>query len=107
MQIRDGDWVLHDSDPLTGRTTWLYYHPDGAVTVREDYPVESTIDLNTAQRNLAEKGWRGDYHQVASVPLNIFYSELVEASRQGDDKHISRWLNDSDNRAWRTKEGNV
>ena len=32
---------------------------------------------------------------------------MAEASRQGDDKFISKWLNSSDNLAWRTKEGRV
>ena len=107
MPIRDGEWTLFDHDVKLGRTVWARHNDDGSTTFRTDYRVDPTIDINTAQRNLAQPGWKGDYHHVASIPLNIFYDQLAEASRQGDDKYISKWLNDSDQRAWRTKDGTV
>lgn len=105
--ITDGDWRLFDYDIATERQTWVLHHGDGSMTFRTDYPVDTTIDVNTAQRNLARPDWRGDYHLVASIPPNIYHEQLHEAQRQKDDKFISRWLNDSDNAAWRTKEGRV
>jgi hypothetical protein len=107
VRIKDGDWHLVDHDLKLGRTVWARPNPDGSTTYRTDYMVQPTIDQNTAQRNLAKRDWGGDYHHIASVPLNVFHDQLAEASRQGDDKFISRWLNDSDNRAWRTKDGTV
>lgn len=105
--IRDGDWWLVSHDEKLGRTVWATENPDGSTTYRTDYRVDPLIDQNAAQRNIAGKGFKGDWHQVASVPLNVYWDQLAEASRQGDDKFISRWLNDSDNRAWRTKEGRI
>lgn len=107
MRFRDGDWDLVDHDFQLGRTVWARSNGDGTTTYRTDYRVDPTIDVNTAQRNMARKDWAGDYHHVASIPLNVYWDQLAEASRQGDDKYISRWLNDRDNRAWRTKEGRV
>lgn len=107
MKIRDGDWTLFDYDARTGRQVWQLQNPDGSVTFRTDYPAQATVDINAAQRNMARKDWLGDYHQIASIPLNVFYDQLGQASREGDDKFVSRWLNDSDNRAWRTKDGRV
>ena len=107
MKIQDGDWVLFDYDVQTGRQVWALHNDDGSTTYRTDYPVQPTIDINTAQRNLAQNHWQGDMHQIASIPLNVYYDQLAEASKQGDEKYLSKWLNDSDNRAWRTKEGNV
>ena len=107
MRIRDGDWELFSYDQQTGRQVWEIRNPDGSTTHRTDYPVQPTVDINQAQRNLGQSNWKGDYHQIASIPLNVFYDQLGQASREGDDKHISKWLNDSDNRAWRTKEGTV
>jgi len=107
MIIRDGDWRLFDYDPKLKRQVWVMDNPDGSQTWRTDYEVDPTIDINTAQRNLAQPGWKGDYHHVASIPLNVFHDQLAEASRQNDQQYISKWLNDSDNRAWRTKEGNL
>lgn len=109
MIIKDGEWSLFDHDLHTGRSVWHMF--DGEKDVyRVDYPVDATIAENKAVRNEAQKAWKGDYHRVASIPLGILHDEnlgLLEASRQGDDKYLSRWLNDSDNRAWRTKEGQV
>lgn len=107
MQIKDGDWILFDYDVQTGRQVWRLDHGDGTQTFRTDYPVQATVDTNTAQRNLARSDWQGDYHQIASIPLNIYYDQLAQASREGDDKFVNRWLNDGDNAAWRTKAGRV
>lgn len=107
MRIKDGDWTLQDYDPASGRQVWSTTNPDGSITYRTDYPVQPTIDANQAQRNMAAPGWAGDYHHVASIPLNVFWDQLGQASREGDDKYINRWLNDSSNRAWRTKEGTL
>lgn len=107
MEIRDGDWVLFDHDQKTGRTVWLRDNGDGTTTARTDYPHDALISENAEFRNSASAGWGGDWHRVASIPLNIFHDELAEASKQGDDKYMSKWLNDSDRRAWRTKEGRV
>lgn len=107
MRYRDGDWELFDYDIKTGRQVWSYDHGDGRVTYRTDYPVDPVIDENTAMRNMASSGWAGDYHKVASVPLNIFHDKIAPALDQQDEKYVSRWLNDADNAAWRTKEGRV
>ncbi len=108
-KIMDGDWMLFSYDPATGRTVWIMEEGD-KTHVRTDYPVASLIDANAQQRNMADKSWKGDWHHIASVPLNLLHDEntgLLEAVTQGDDKHVSRWLNDADNRAWRVKEGAV
>ena len=107
MKIKDGSWTLFDYDVRSGRQVWQQDNADGTTTFRTDYPVQPTVDINTAHRNMAKKDWAGDYHQIASIPLNVFHEQLGQASTAGDDKFISRWLNDSDNRAWRTKEGRV
>lgn len=107
MKIKDGDWTLYEYDVKLGRQVWYTTNPDGSWTFRTDYEVQPTIDQNQAQRNLAQAGWKGDYHQIASIPLNVYHDQLAEASQQGDDKYLSKWLNDSDNRAWRTKEGRI
>lgn len=107
MKVKDGDWTLFDYDIQTGRQVWTIQNGDGSTTFRTDYPAEATMDINQAQRNLAQPGWKGDYHQVASIPLNVYHDQLAQAAKEGDEKYMSRWLNDSDNRAWRTKEGSV
>lgn len=107
MLIKDGDWTLVTWDPKTGKQTWRRHEPDGGVTFRTDMPADETIEENLIARNAASNNWNGDWHRVASVPMNLFFARLQEAHSEGDERYISRWLNDSDNRAFRTKEGNV
>lgn len=107
MIIKDGDWTLFSHDFKMKRTVWARQNPDGSTTFRTDYAVDDTIEANRDMRNAASKGFKGDWHKVASIPLNVYYNQLHQASLQDDKAFISRWLNDSDNAAWRTKEGRV
>lgn len=107
MIIRDGDWLLFDHDVKLGRTIWRRDNGDGTETWRTDYAVDDSVSVNTAQRNMAAAGWKGDYHHVSSISPGVYWDKLHEAVQQGDDKYVSRWLNDGDNRAWRTKDGRV
>lgn len=109
MIIRDGDWSLFDYDPQTGRQVWVMEDGDRQL-FRIDYPVGGMVEENKTWRNMAESNWKGDYHRVASIPLNLLHDEntgLNKAWLQGDENHFKKWLNDPDNRAWRTKEGKV
>ena len=107
MTIRDGNFVLVDWDAFTGRSVWSYF--DGQQThYRIDYPVTELIEQNKSEANAAPSGWAGDWHKIASVPLNVLHSSgLDEAMTARDNKFVSKFLNDSDNRAWRTKKGRV
>ncbi|PDT39814.1 MULTISPECIES: hypothetical protein [Sinorhizobium] len=107
MIIRDGSWSLYDYDHATGRSVWHYF--DGEKDVfRVDYPVTNVISENQSVRNEASRAWKGDWHRVASIPLNVaHHSGLVQAHSEGDDRFVKRWINDSDNRVWRTKEGRL
>lgn len=107
MQIMDGGWELLDYDPVTQKSVWGMEDGD-KIIIREDQPVDALIALNKMAFNNAASHWRGDWHRVASIPLNVLYnSGMDEAIGQKDDRWTAKWLNDSDNRAWRTKGGTV
>lgn len=107
MVIRDGDWRLHDYDHQTGRSVWCRF--DGAEMVfRIDTPVDTIIRENEFTRNATAGNRMGDWVKIASVPLNHAHEQnLVRAHTEGDTAFVNRWLNSSDNRAWRSFEGNV
>ena len=107
MRYQDGDWSLMKWDAKTNVSTWGKRDENGNLVVRTDTPIEATLSENAAVRNIAEKAWRGDWHRVASIPLPIFYNQLQEAQSHGDQRYLSKWLNDADNRGFRTKEGHV
>lgn len=109
-EIRDGDWTLLSWDAATGRTVWVSEDDNGNTVIRTDYPVTNVLESNLHARNDAAKAWAGDWHRIGSVPLNLHYDENVglhKALTEGDDAHVRRFFNDSDNAAWRTKEGRV
>lgn len=107
MVIRDGNWKLFDYDFLTGRSVWVM--EDGNRTHwRTDYPVENLVRQNQFTRHATAGNAFGEWTKVASIPLNLAYSEnLVRAHSEGDDRHVKRWLNDGGNRAWRSFEGHL
>ena len=112
MEIRDGDWTLFSHDPKLGRTVWVRPIVDDNGNIgsqyRTDYDVTASVDLNAEQRSMSAGSWAGDYQHVASVPVSLAYQGyFAEASQAQDEKAMSKWLNDSDNRAWRTKEGRL
>jgi hypothetical protein len=112
MDIRDGEWTLFEHDAKMGRTTWVRMVIDEKGNIgsqfRTDYDVTSSVDLNAEQRNISSSNWAGDYHHVASIPLALVHQGYFsEAAKEQDEKAMSKWLNDSDNRAWRTKEGRL
>lgn len=107
MRITDGEWTLVDHDFQMKRTVWARQNADGTTTYRTDYAVDDTIEANKEMQNAASSGWKGDWHKIASIPLGIYHDKLAEAFRQDDMKHVSRFLNDVDNRAFRSKLGRV
>jgi hypothetical protein len=110
---KDGDWELVNWNPETGVQTWVKNEvlPNGIIeqTFRYDTPVnEANLAVNHEQSMLAGKGWKGDYHHVASLPGGWgFHGYIGEAIQADDNKAIAKWLNDPDNRAFRTKEGTI
>lgn len=104
-EVRDGNWTLFAFDQETGRSIWSTWE-DGKIGFRIDTPADAVIEANTIVRN-ADHGARfGEFVRIASVPMNLYHQAgLAEATAQKDDRFLSKWLNDSDNAAWRTREG--
>lgn len=48
----------------------------------------------------------GHWNKVASVPMVLYY-DLKAKGILGDPKALKKWLNDPDNKAFRTREGTV
>lgn len=102
----ENGFELVDHDFQTGRSVWMA-EADGKTVYRTDYPVQRIMDDNAAaQADLAGKPF-GDWSLIASVPLNTYYDQVAEAHKEGDEKYVSRWLNDGDNAAFRVKGGRV
>lgn len=110
QEVWDGNWRLMDHDPITGRSVWVTVQ-DGNTIARIDMPndkLEDIFAVNHAFETASQGEKFGDYNRIASIPHHLVYKNgLADALRQGDDKFIKRFFNDSDNRKWRTSRGRV
>ena len=70
--------------------------------VEEDLLAQNRERLNDSQ------GQRfGDGKVVASVPLNVFYRDFASRLREGDTDFMRWWLNNDENKPYRTFRGKV
>jgi hypothetical protein len=106
LSDRLGEWQQLDYDPVTQKGTWVY-EDENMILVRTVAPDDQLTDENKASFNeSADKRW-GDGKVVASIDLPTYYNKIVPAKQNGDDAWIKRFLNDPDNRAYRTFKGKI
>ena len=102
---------LFEHDPLLGLTRIWHYDEatDTAVieTIQDATPI---VETNKAQfASIDERAkWDGEGLglRVASIPMNI-YMDLVSKGITRTEKDFKKWLNDPDNRFFRTRPGRV
>lgn len=102
-------------DPDSGIREIFQYDPDEDKTViYTEQDISGIIRRNRAFYAATDEraGWKGDLHWVGSIPL-VTYHQLV---KQGiiswggeirDQERLTQWLNDSQNRDFRTRPGTV
>jgi len=94
-------------DPFTGqRQTWHYDATDDSVTVATEQDVTAIVEANKAAAASAPSRYGGEMHRVASIPMSVYW-ELKEKGILRDQKALRKWLNDPDNRVFRTRFGRV
>lgn len=101
--------VFFEHDPEIGRTVWLVFDDKGAL---KGAHVEQNVDALIAQNIEAEKATHGqrfgDWNRAASVPLTFLEKTgLDHAIDAGDQRYVSKILNDSDYAGFRTSRGKV
>lgn len=96
---------LIDYDPVT-KVRQMLHDGDG-----EDFHIEDVqnvggrVDVNRELYKLPRSGW-GDGQRVASIPL-VVWQDLKRRGIADDPGRLKAWLNDPDNRAFRTRPGRV
>lgn len=104
--IKDGDWELIEYQPHLKRSLWSYF--DGKQThFRTTQETDDIVRANRAEQNLTAGQRWGEWRKVASIPINLFYDNLGVAVQNRDENYINKFLNDSDNRDFRTFLGRV
>lgn len=98
--------LIH-SNADAGIRQWWEELPDGTLLLHTEQNVDDVVEDTKSQYNATNERSRwGEMAKVASIPLSIFYSPEFQAIRK-DKAALKRWLNDPDNRAFRTRPGRV
>lgn len=98
--------ILTPYDPETGITRLWHYDPATDQThVQTVQKVDDLIEANKHDFNETHRPG-ADVRRVASIPLHIYF-ELKQQGIIDDPERFTKWLNSSDNRAFRTAPGRV
>ena len=98
---------------MPGRRTDMIEHSDGRTTFNTYQDVEPIIEHNKMMMNeYGDKltpGKRGTWHRVASIPVNVWEQWLsaTDQAIEKDKKLLNKYLNDPDNKFFRTSPTNL
>lgn len=97
---------LVSHDPLTGAAT--YMHDDGSdVIIQNTQDVSKLLEANKAEYNqIDEKARWGEWSRVASIDLTTWL-DLKKKGIMDDPARLKSWLNNPENRYYRTRPGVV
>lgn len=102
-----GNKKVLSHDPLSGITRYWHDNEDGTYTVETDQDMSAIIEQNKKLSNETDKHTKyGEWSRVASIPLSVYY-DLKAKGIVDDPKAMKKWLNDPDNKYFRTREGKV
>jgi len=103
------DYRFHGWDEVQGILSWLHVRDDGAWEVVQQAIYAPSLYEANHEAEADSNGQRfGSGKLVASIPVNIAYATgFMAAARERDQKWISRFLNDVDNRLFRRFRGKI
>jgi hypothetical protein len=100
------DRIISDDSASTGIVTKFHYDADkDEAVIQKTQDVSSIIEANKVEFNAAPERF-GEFTKVGSIPLSVYY-ELERKGILNDQKALAKWLNDPDNRAFRTRPGTI
>ena len=98
--------TLFDTSPF--RYTEFIEEPDNTISITTHQDVEPVIEQNKLEYNAygdnLSLGKRGEWHKVASIPLTVYEQWKLETNGaiDKDPKLLARYLNDPDNKFFKT-----
>jgi len=100
-----GQRRIFDKDPVTGITQYWHVTDKGEYVIETQQDVSAIAERNKREFNETPNRYR-DVNKVASIPLNVYY-DLKRRGIADDPKKFKQWLNDRDNRVFRTRAGTL
>lgn len=107
--------MIFDRDPLTRSLQRFHYDfSNDQVVIQDTQDVTALVEANKEVRNnpALQPSKKSELRRVASIPMNIWQHLRTTWERQGlgweeRQEAMKRWLNDPDNRAFRTDTSRV
>ena len=105
------DRTLFENMPY--RQSVFHEHSDGSFSITTHQDVEPNLEASKrAYNDCGDKltpGKRGDWHRVAEIPLNVWEQWCKETNNeiQKDKKLLAKYLNDPDNKYFKTSPTNL
>lgn len=96
---------IFDHDPTTGITKYWHVTGKGEYVVETKQDATKIAEANKRSYNDAPDRWR-DLNRVASIPLSVYY-DLKRRGIADDPKALRKWLNDGNNKVFRTRGGTL
>ena len=97
---------LFDVDPDQGTREYFHYNDDDdTFTIETVEDVQDVVDINKEQYKESGGRW-GDLNLVARIPP-VIWTMLEKSGLARDNKALLRWIDDSDQRAFKTRPGRL
>lgn len=96
-------------DDATGIETVLHGTDEGGIVIEHRQDAQDIIDTNKQIYNEFDERarFKGEhFHRVASLPL-VVYFQLKRDGILDDQRRLKKWLNDPDNKYFRTRPGRI
>ena len=109
-RIPDDQWEFEGVSPDGLRRHYVHWvnREKGVGFRKTENIVEEQLLENNRERFNESHGQRfGDGKVVASIPLNVFYRDFAPRLKEGDSDFMKWWLNNDQNRPYRTFRGKV
>lgn len=86
-----------------------YDEQDDRLIIERTQDVEPILEKNKRLLNESNTTWKDDFHHVASIPLVIIekYKNERGIDLMNDKEALKCFLNDPDNKFFRTKPGRI
>lgn len=96
--------VLDPDDPIR-QEVWYDEFTD-KITIRDMQDCDPILEMNRIERNEEHGKKFGGFKKIACIP-NIVVNHLIKEGIFWDQKALQKWLNKSEFKNLRTKEGQI
>ena len=96
-----------------GSVTTFHDQDDGGIVIAKEQNISALIDANKEEYNTADSKWNDNAleNRVARIPMAVFEDLQKQGITRGftviDMKRFKAWLNNPDNKVFRTKAGRI